>query len=308
MAGIDIDVKSKAYQPLIDLINKCIEEDQGNAFRVALGQVLPQLEDAYQEKDIQFRSHMGASLLGKQCKRDIWYSFNWCKETYFTGRMIRLFNRGHLEEGRFMAMLMQAGINCWFKKEDGGQFAFHNCDGHYGGSLDIVIKGVPGYESTPMLCECKTHSEKSFTKLVQVGVADAKPEHLIQMNQYMGHYSLSFALYFAVNKNTDEIYCEIVPFDKDKFDPQIRLASSLVKRRTPPIRVTKERSFYLCKSCEYKAICWDKKDPQVTCRTCVNSIMIDQGRWKCNKYNVILSKEDQYKACVQYRLLDDFHG
>jgi ribosomal protein S27E len=309
VAALNIDISCKNFEPLTKLINRKLEEDQGNAFRVALGQVLPQLEDAYQEKDIQFRSHMGASLLGKQCKRDVWYSFNWVKEQGFSGRMIRLFNRGHLEEGRFIALLQQAGIQTWFKKEDGGQFAFSNARGHYGGSLDIVVKGIPQFEDIPMLCECKTHSEKSFTKLMQVGVADAKPEHLIQMNQYMGHYSLSKAVYFAVNKNTDEIYCEIVDFNQTAFDRELVLATTLVNKRTPPSRISKERSYYLCKNCSYKEVCWNNVKPQITCRTCKFVEVADGGKWSCNKHNIsILTKEMQYLGCLSYTLLDGFNS
>lgn len=307
MAALDHQA-SKIYQPIIDLINSCLEKDQGNAYRKALGELLPQLEDAYQEKEIQFRSHLGASLLGRQCKRDIWYSFNWVQEPHFDGRMIRLFNRGHLEEARFMALLRQAGIQIWFKKPDGGQFAFSNCDGHYGGSLDIVAKGIIGYENIPMLVECKTHSEKSFNKLMQVGVELAKPEHLIQMNQYMGHYSLKYALYFAINKNNDEIYCEIVEFDEEKFKFEVQLANHVVKKRTPPARHTKEKSHYLCKYCEVYDICWKKKAPQKTCRTCDNVELISEGKWRCKLSMVELDKQAQYNACHMYKLLDGFYS
>lgn len=307
VAAITIDIACKNFDPLTNLINKRIEEDQGNAFRVALGQILPQLEDAYQEKDIQFRSHMGASLLGKQCKRDVWYSFNWVKEQGFTGRMIRLFNRGHLEEGRFIALLQQAGIQTWFKKEDGGQFAFSNARGHYGGSLDIVVKGIPEYEDIPMLCECKTHSEKSFNKLMKLGVGDTKPEHVIQMNQYMGHYNLKMAVYFAVNKNTDEIYCELIHFDQTKFDREIQIATSLVERRTPPIRFTKESSHFMCKTCSFKEICWQRSLPQQTCRTCRHVVLENEGKWSCSKHNIpVLTKEMQYISCNSYLILENF--
>lgn len=296
------------YQPMVDLINTNLEKDQGNAFRKALGQLLPQLEDAYQEKNIQFRSHMGASLLGKQCKRSIWYGFNWVQEPNFDGRMIRLFNRGHLEEARFMALLVQAGIAIWFKKEDGGQFAFSNCNGHYGGSLDIVAKGIVGYENIPFLVECKTHSEKSFQKLITTGVESSKPEHVIQMNQYMGHYNLTHALYFAVNKNNDEIYCEIILFDKKKFDFELQLARTVVNKRTPPMRHTKEKAHFVCKYCEVNKICWDKKPPQKTCRTCNNVEMIENGNWRCKLTMVNLDKESQYRACHQYVLLEGFYS
>ena len=47
------------------------------------------------------RWHLGASLIGRECKRYLWYVFRWCLHEKTTGRQQRLFNRGHREEERF---------------------------------------------------------------------------------------------------------------------------------------------------------------------------------------------------------------
>lgn len=65
-----------------------------------------------------FRWHLGASLIGGECWRAIWYGFRWCfVATYVNaqgvshkGRMGRLFNRGHLEEQRFVEWLRGIGF------------------------------------------------------------------------------------------------------------------------------------------------------------------------------------------------------
>jgi hypothetical protein len=49
--------------------------------------------------------------------------------------------------------------------------------------------------------EFKTHSAKSFRKLVQRGVAEAKPQHWAQMQVYMQLTGLTRALYVAVCKD-----------------------------------------------------------------------------------------------------------
>lgn len=303
-----LDVKTKLYSPLYDLINKCMEADQGNGYRKALGTAMAELEDAYQQTTMNFRSHLGASLIGKRCKRNVWYSFRWAREIKHTGRMIRLFNRGHLEEARFIALLQQAGLQTWFKKPDGGQFAFSNCDGYYGGSLDIVIKGVPNYEQEAFLCECKTHSQNSFEKLFLNGVAEAKPEHLIQMNQYMGHYNLKKAMYFAVNKNNDEIYLEVVEFNPSLFQSEINVANTVVKAKRPPVKAFPSKAYYACKNtCDYKDICWNNELPDRNCRTCEHSELIGEGKWACKLNGSIeLSKDNQYNGCNNYSLLPQF--
>lgn len=56
------------------------------------------------------RWHLGASIIGGECPREIWYSFRWVFHKVFSGRMYRLFNRGHLEEKRNLEWLR--GIGC----------------------------------------------------------------------------------------------------------------------------------------------------------------------------------------------------
>lgn len=60
--------------------------------------------------DKTFRAHLGGSMIGKPCDREIWYGFRHAKAPQFKGRMYRLFNRGHLEESRFTGYLRSIGV------------------------------------------------------------------------------------------------------------------------------------------------------------------------------------------------------
>lgn len=62
------------------------------------------------------RTHLGASLIGHECSRYLWYVFRWCVNEEFSGRMYRLFERGHLEEMRFVKWL--EGIGCKVETDD----------------------------------------------------------------------------------------------------------------------------------------------------------------------------------------------
>lgn len=55
------------------------------------------------------RRHLGGSLIGRKCERELWYSFRWATITRHTGRLLRLFDRGHKEEFRFVEYLRQIG-------------------------------------------------------------------------------------------------------------------------------------------------------------------------------------------------------
>ena len=41
-----------------------------------------------------FRTHLGASLIGKACERALWYDFRWTTKAKFPGRVLRLFETG----------------------------------------------------------------------------------------------------------------------------------------------------------------------------------------------------------------------
>jgi len=56
------------------------------------------------------RNHLGASEMGEECWRKLWYGFRWTKLEWHSGRMMRLFNVGHSAEPRFVAYLRGIGF------------------------------------------------------------------------------------------------------------------------------------------------------------------------------------------------------
>jgi CRISPR/Cas system-associated exonuclease Cas4 (RecB family) len=64
------------------------------------------------------RTHLGASLIGDECKRKLWYIFRWCLQEPTDGRKQRLFNRGHREEARFIEWLEGIGVKVWYEDRE----------------------------------------------------------------------------------------------------------------------------------------------------------------------------------------------
>lgn len=71
------------------------------------------IDKAYQEKKAlePERRHLGASVIGEKCPRKIWYAFRRALVVHHGGRLLRLFDRGHREEERFLGYLMDLGVN-----------------------------------------------------------------------------------------------------------------------------------------------------------------------------------------------------
>ena len=222
-------------------------------------------------------------MLGKECGRSIWYGWRWAKKAWFEARILRLFNRGHLEEARFIAMLLAIGVQVFQQDEKGNQFRISEIGGHLGGSGDGVGIGVPDVPAgEPCVLEFKTHGEKSFLKLKKGGVRVAKIEHYVQTSLYMRKMKIRYALYAAVNKNTDEIYMEIITLDEYVADSYLQRGREIIFMKQAPDRIPHaDPNHYDCMYCNEKDICYGSEKMAHNCRTCMYAEPHEDGTWWC---------------------------
>ncbi len=303
MAAITPPKAVRLATKTIQLIDDTVRADQGASFRRHLALVLPHIKDIYRPEKESFRAHMGASILGKECARDVWYSWRWITPSDFEGRMMRLFNRGHMEEARFIALLLMIGCEVYQQDENGKQYRITHADGHVGGSGDGIVVGIPDLTvGMPALGEFKTHNDKSFTELKAKGVREAKFEHYVQAQIYMRKMALAVCLYLAVNKNTDELYGELLSLDSAIADQFLERGRKLVDMEEPPFKISKSPGFWKCRFCDHKAVCHQGAPPAVNCRTCIYSTPVSStsGGWACRLHNILLSEEAQLAACQRY--------
>lgn len=242
---------------------------------------------------------IGASEAGKECDRAIWYSFHWADKKAFEGRMLRLFETGQLEEARVTKDLRAIGVTVLeVDPLTGKQFKY--VDGHMIGKIDGKCIGVPSSPKTEHILEIKTHSVKSFTKLVSDGVARAKPDHHVQVQLYMHWFNLERALYWATCKNTDEIYTERIDYDKAFAETLVSRLKRIAKLQEPPQKYHKDPAFFVCKMCDYHSVCHKETIPAVNCRTCLHATPEAEGVWSCAKWGHILDYKDQQAACDKH--------
>jgi len=242
------------------------------------------------------RGYLGASIIGHSCERLLWYTFRACYESRPSGRLYRLFETGQREEARICDNLRAIGCEVWDVDDQGQQFAVEWFGGHFGGHLDGVVKGIPEAPQTVHVLECKTHNDKSFTKLKKEGVQKSKPQHFAQMQIYMLGTKLDRALYFAVNKNTDEIYTERVKLDKECANKLLERAKRVITATEPPPRISERPDYYECRFCDAHEICWGSEKvlplPQVSCKQCcyATPVLEDKANlapWKCERCGVV---------------------
>lgn len=262
------------------------------------------IDAAHEARQELPRPHLGASIIGHKCDRYIWLSFRWAVVEQFSGRILRLFRRGHMEEATVHEDLRLAG--CKVQTIDPAtrkQFRFD--DGHFGGSCDgIITHGVPEAVKVPHLLEVKTHSAKSFVDLQKNGVHKSKPQHWAQMQVYMHAFELTRALYYSVNKDTDEIYTERVQIAQPEPMKLFAKAQRLIASDRIPEPLSTDPTWFECRYCAAHDQCHGSKlTKQVNCRTCLHSTAERDGRWTCAHWGADIPDVDAQRAGCDEHLL-----
>lgn len=278
-----------------------IKKEEANPIITAIDEAAKRMGDSQPR-----RGHLGASSIGRECRRSLFFDFRWCSAPDFSGRMYRLFERGQSEEERFVRLLKS--INVSIEEIDprtGKQYRFSDISGHFCGSMDGEASDIAGYGDEVFVVEMKTHGDKSFRLLKKDGVRKSKPEHFAQVQVYMQKSFLDKCLYLAVNKNDDSLYVEIIKADSAVATALTLKAEQIITAETLPARISDDPSFYKCKWCDHVGVCHQGTVPLVNCRTCahVRPLYDGEGSWICDHFNVTLATaiQEQGSQCPQHR-------
>lgn len=249
------------------------------------------------------RNYLGASSVGHAltCKRRTWLSWRKVCVESFDGRTLRLFRTGHLQEDRIILELIDAGYRFVGAASGMGtqtQIRVEAFQGLFSGHADGLIATPNG---PWMLFECKTASKSSFAQHVggkrsePKPVQDVKPVHYAQIQVYMGLLRAgqmpegvegdapSQALYLVINKDNEQIHCEIVDFDQDYFDMLGGVIREVLTATEPPPKPFRRPDYKACMYCPAQAFCWEGQDGQEVCGTCTYfSVDIETGEKRCN--------------------------
>jgi hypothetical protein len=230
------------------------------------------------------RWHLGASIIGNSCKRHLWYLFRWCYFPKADGRQKRVFDRGNREEARYIEWLKGIGCQLWATDENGKQYRFSSVMGHFGGSLDSVIKLPPDFNfEQALLASYKTNNTgKGFNELLANGVQKAKPVHWAQECTYGFKMGLEYLAYFNINKNDDDLHVEVLKLDHKLGKQMEDKAEIIIRSQTAPARLSDNPTHYECNYCDLKEICHNKAAIERNCRSCQYASPVEGGEWFCS--------------------------
>lgn len=250
-----------------------------------------ELNDAIIESE--HRAHVGLSQIGHSCHRYLQFVHYWAFDVSYSARIQRLFNVGHSTEEVMVADLKIKGIEVQNQQREIIGFS-----GHFKGHID----GIFNENKENKLLEFKTHNDKSFKDLLKKSVKMSKPVHYSQMQSYMGYLGLENGLYMAYNKNDSTYYFEKIRFDDGFFDQLKRKEKEIILSEVLlPRTGTNSPTWFECKYCDAREVCFYKQESSVNCRTCSNVHVMDDGKWVCGFTDDELSTDEQRVGCKKYK-------
>ena len=194
------------------------------------------------------RAYLGGSRLGESCARKLQYEYLKVPrdpEREFNGKTLRIFAVGHVYEDLAVDWLTKGGYDLRTRNSSGDQFGFAVADGR----------------SVPALWECKSANAKNWRDIVKRGVAVSKPVYAAQIALYQAYLGLTEhpAVFTAINKDTCELWHELVPFDgalaQACSDKAVRILQACDADEWLP-RVASDPDHFECAWCPWKQRCW----------------------------------------------------
>lgn len=246
------------------------------------------------------RTYLGGSRLGELCERRLGYEFHKTPQDAgkgFSGRLYRVFERGHDAEARMAKYLRAAGFDLLTERANGSQWGFgvarrEDGSARIAGHIDGVLMGHEGIGPAvevpiaatawatglpfPLLWEHKGLKHSSWLDTKRKGVKSSKPLYYAQMQVYMAYMQIQHAMFTAECQDTCEIFAEVVPFDpraaQDASDRGVRVVSADSPTALP--RIARSETDYRCRSCPYAETCWK---PDTRSATSVSYVPLPVG-------------------------------
>lgn len=230
--------------------------------------VLAAIDDGLRARPPSGRKYLGASAIGVECDRRVQLDYIRANdlpgapqnESKIEPKTQRVFDMGHVFEELAVKWLREAGFTLKTHSASGGQIGFSVAGGRFGGHCDGVFLAGPDCIAYPALFEHKALNGKSWREIAKHGLKKSRPVYFVQIMLYQAYLDLTNpAVFMALNKETAEIYCELVAFDPAEAqrasDRAVRIIQSTDAGELLP-KAAAEADNFICKFCPWHSYCW----------------------------------------------------
>jgi hypothetical protein len=218
------------------------------------------IDNSLIQSDEEPRQYLGASLLGNKCARCIQFTFlGATPDKPDTGQQKRIFEIGHVLENVMAQWLRNTGFELETRDESGQQFGFTQADGRIQGHVDGILRGGPLDLKYPVLWEAKTMKSAVWRDLVKDKLEIANPQYFAQVQLYMAYMKLSQCFFTSLNKDTAELYHELISFNpataSHYSDRAVAILKATESNEFLP-RIATRPDWFECKMCRFYNTCW----------------------------------------------------
>ncbi len=244
------------------------------------------------------REHLGASGIGHPCERKSWLDFRWASKRKIPAKGLRAIEDGHRGE-YIMAERIRLvdGVTLVTHEANGKQIGFADHGGHFRGSLDGMLTGLPQAPKTKHVWESKVVNQKKFEDLQKLKRDWGEKEALkrwdivyySQAQLYM-HYLSAPRHYLNVGSpGVREMTSCRTDYDADVALRLVAKAKRVISAAQPPARISDDPAWFECRFCPHWSICHEPRvAAESNCRTCLHSTPRDDGSWHCARFNILL--------------------
>ena len=221
------------------------------------------------QQDTTRRNYLGASLIGNECARQIYYEYNGYPRLLFEAETLMNFEDGHRTEDLTASRLrLVDGIELWTHDEKGEQFGFSAFEGKFSGHCDGVIRGLRQAPKTLHVWEAKCSAYKKFNEFKnakqkfgdKLALKNWNTNYFAQAQLYMHYLQIDrhyMTVALAGGRDYDSCRTEYQP-DIAQF--YIDRADKIINAKEPPPKINDKPDFFLCRFCNFKEICHNAKN------------------------------------------------
>ncbi len=205
------------------------------------------IETCQEHDDDEVRNYIGASSIGSDCLRQIWYQFKGVKAERVPAKFRRTWAIGKKLESLVLEWLINAEVET--DKTDKTYYAkeMPYFQGHFDGIIVIGKKQA--------IIEIKTAKDASFKIFVNKGVKAWNPQYYAQIQAYMGMSGIFSTYILVLNKDNSDISDELVTFDPNFYEKLCDKARMIHGAHIEPPRINGSPLFFKCKMCKFNKVC-----------------------------------------------------
>lgn len=195
------------------------------------------------------RTYIGASAIGKECLRQIWYSYKGYPAELRLAKQQRTLNIGKTLEDMIIDDLKAAGVFVISRGQFYQDDEVHQLQGHVDGV--IVLS-----EHERAILEIKTAKDDEFKKFVKLGLRGWNESYYSQIQCYMGMSGIHEGVLLAINKDTSDLHEQWINHDIYFYDDLKNRARIIAGSEQLPPRIASSAFDWRCKMCSYNKECY----------------------------------------------------